>query len=72
MNYNECHKVIATYAPELLPQFADNWSRFPQGHAAHEIMEALNKKANTWASYDQESSRKIWEVKNTINERKGG
>ena len=46
MTYDEVYKVIATYANEMLPLFADGWSRFPEGGNAATIVNYLNDRAS--------------------------
>jgi sugar/nucleoside kinase (ribokinase family) len=45
MTYAEVRDVIAKYAHEMLPRFADGWSRFPRGGNAATIVNYLDDKA---------------------------
>jgi len=51
--YHEVYKIIATYANEVLPDFADRFERFPQGGQAAMIVNYLNDRAQFWYSIDK-------------------
>ena len=46
--YTRCYNFFARYENRLLPQFADRWSRFPQGGAAAIILQALRESMGRW------------------------
>ena len=46
MSYDDVYKTIARYANEMLPYYADGWSRFPQGGNAAMIVNYLNDQSN--------------------------
>lgn len=48
MTYANVYDVIAKYAAEVLPNFADSWSRFPSGENAAMIVNYLNDHAETY------------------------
>ena len=41
--YSECYEIIAMYTGDVLPLFADGWSRFPVGNNANKIIERLEQ-----------------------------
>ena len=51
MIYNEAFEILANYASEALPYFADRWSRWPDERAAGHILRILEKKRDLYASY---------------------
>jgi len=54
MTYDEVRRVITQYAVEMLPYFADGWSRFPQGGNAAMIVNYLNDKAAFYRPIDDD------------------
>lgn len=52
MTYEDVCQVITKYAHEMLPYFADRWSRFPQGITAAMIANYLNDKADFYRDID--------------------
>jgi hypothetical protein len=42
MTYSEVRDIIAKYSHEMLPKFADSWSRFPRGENAYTIVNYLD------------------------------
>lgn len=37
MDYAQAARMVAHYQHQLLPQFADGWSRWPTGQVAHDL-----------------------------------
>ena len=58
MTYDDVYQVIAKYAGEMLPVFADSWSRFPQGGAAAMVVNYLNDKATMYYSFGADEAAK--------------
>lgn len=52
MFYNEAFEIMANYANEALPLFADRWSRWPDERAANHIIGILEKKRNLYVGMD--------------------
>ena len=52
MSYDDVFQVIAKYACEMQPYYADGWSRFPQGGNAAMIANYLNDKADFYRIID--------------------
>ena len=50
MDYSEVYDVIAKYANDQLPVFADAWSRFPVGTAAKQVADRLRQAAECTVS----------------------
>ena len=68
--YTRCYKFLARYENRLLPQFADRWSRFPQGGAAAIILHALRESMERWEQRggdDGVYDDVVAEYANTIN-----
>jgi len=62
LSHREVEKIITSYASELLPLFADKWSRWPQGQAAREIYNVLMKKHKFYSS--SKMSKEAGDIKN--------
>mgnify|MGYP001578046271 CR=1 FL=1 len=42
MDYTTAHRMIAHYQNQLLPQFADGWSRWPRNPTAERIATVID------------------------------
>ena len=52
MDYQEAHHLIACHLPDMLPLFADGWSRWPAEAPAHQIITRAKSKAACWRVLD--------------------
>jgi hypothetical protein len=66
MTYEEVRHVIAKYAHEMLPQFADRWSRFPEGEVAATIVNYLNDKADFWWPVSRDAAEELADAASEI------
>jgi len=66
MSYSEVYDIIAIYANDLLPMYADFWSRFPVSTIALKIANGLKNKAITYEKINPEIAAKINNVVNEI------
>jgi hypothetical protein len=48
MSCNDCHEIIARYAPEILQLFSVKRGKFPQGGNASMVVSFLNDHAGKW------------------------
>ena len=62
MLYVDVQAIITTYAPEMLPDFADRFSRWPQGGTAATIVNYLNDRATFWYNFDATIAKRIAEA----------
>ena len=53
MSYDDVYKIIAKYANDMLPHFADGWSRFPEGGNAAMIANFLNERADFYRTRNE-------------------
>jgi hypothetical protein len=53
LNYNDVYDIIAMYAQDLLPMFADHWERWPAENFAETLTAELKKKALSWPSHQE-------------------
>lgn len=71
MSYDEVFNVIAKYASDILPFFADKFNRFPQGDNALMIANCLNDKADFFRTIDSDISDNIRDAAKEIIKRCG-
>ncbi|OEU68416.1 MAG: hypothetical protein BBJ57_02305 [Desulfobacterales bacterium PC51MH44] len=65
-SYSESYDLISRYANEMLPYFADGWSRFPQGGNAAMIVNFLNTQADFWRDHNPELCQDLLDVATEI------
>lgn len=65
MSYNDIYELIAMYANDVLPFYADKWSRFPCGNNAIKIIKRLE---NTVVFYRKINSELSSQIDNAIIE----
>ena len=49
LSYSEVYALLAQYATDMLPEFADGWSRFPVGAAARLVENRLESESQFWS-----------------------
>ena len=59
MNYDEIYTIIASYAPDMLPLYADKWSRLPNGDDATRIVSTLQKKSAFYRAIDTDIAERL-------------
>lgn len=56
MERNEVEQIIATYTNDMLPLWADKWSRWPVPGPAHKIAARLRESAAFWTKQGMEET----------------
>ena len=57
--YDDIFELLAMYANDALPLFADRWNRFPAGAVAREVIARLLKEAAFWAGRNDDTATKM-------------
>ena len=66
LSYDDVYQILSMYANEMLPFFADGWSRFPQGGNAAMIVNYLNDQAKLWYKINPDVATKLVEAATEI------
>jgi hypothetical protein len=66
-DFESCRETINKYAFEVLPLFADAWSRFPQGEAAEKIVQILAGKVDMFRKMIPNAADELTDTIKAIN-----
>lgn len=69
MTYDDVYKLIGRYCNEVLPLYADRWSRFPVSRNAVTVADRLDAAATSWAATDPGVSTALADAAREIRNR---
>jgi len=66
MSYDDVYQIIGLYCGDVLPVFADRWSRFPVCTSATTVANRLNNAAASWARVNADIAASLAAAASTV------